>query len=134
MQFRLEHVHFMPQKLEAGVLYVSEEYETAAHLCPCGCGEKIRTPLGPTEWGLVERSDGPSLYPSVGNWHLPCRSHYWIRDGAVVWARDWTEEEIRAGRRREARRRAEHFTDRTNKRQNGLARIARWVLAQLRIK
>lgn len=49
MNIRLERVHFMPTALEPRVLYVSEEFGAAAHLCACGCGSKIRTPLGPTE-------------------------------------------------------------------------------------
>ena len=60
----------MPQDLRPGVLYVSEEFGAAAHLCACGCGEKVSTPLGPTEWSLEETGGGPTLRPSVGNWQL----------------------------------------------------------------
>jgi hypothetical protein len=128
VKIRLEQVHFMPKLLEPGILYVSEEFETAAHLCPCGCGEKIRTPLGPTEWSLTEGRNGPSLSPSIGNWHLPCRTHYWIRDGRVVWAKNWTEDQVRAGRLREAQRRAEYFcsVDRARPRWV-VARVIEWV-------
>ena len=54
----------MPQDLRPGVLYVSEEFGAAAHLCACGCGEKVSTPLGPTEWSLEEtgwRADTSSV-------------------------------------------------------------------------
>ncbi len=30
-------------------LYISIPYVTAAHKCPCGCGEEIVTPLSPTD-------------------------------------------------------------------------------------
>lgn len=99
----------MPKELEAGILYVSEEFETAAHLCACGCGSKIRTPLGPTEWKFTEARHGPSLYPSVGNWQQPCQSHYWIEDGEVTWAPKWSPEQISAGRRREEKRREDYY-------------------------
>lgn len=99
----------MPSVLEPGILYVSEEFETAAHLCPCGCGEKIRTPLGPTEWKFTEGRNGPSLSPSVGNWHLACRTHYWITDGRIIWAPNWTEEQVQAGRLRDEQRPTEYF-------------------------
>lgn len=46
-RFRLERVGYMPKQLEPAVLYISQEFETAAHLCACGCGVKVRTPLGP---------------------------------------------------------------------------------------
>ena len=75
MKIRLQRVDYMPKELEPGVLYVSEEFDAAAHLCPCGCGSKIRTPLGPTDWALEENDNGPTLHPSIGNWQLPCQSH-----------------------------------------------------------
>src|SRR5438477_3753793 len=98
MRIRLERVRFMPKELQPGILYVSEEFGAAAHLCACGCGSKIRTPLAPTEWSLEETASGPSLRPSVGNWQKPCRSHYWIDRGEIKWAGQWTEEQIAAGR------------------------------------
>ena len=91
----------MPKELHAGMLYVSEEFGAAAHLCACGCGAKIRTPLGPTEWSVEETSAGPTLRPSVGNWQQACQSHYWIWRGEVNWATQWTPEQILEGRRDE---------------------------------
>lgn len=117
-QLRLERVHYMPKVLEPGVLYASEEFGTAAHLCACGCGAKIRTPLGPTEWKLEETNDGPSLSPSVGNWQQPCRSHYWIWRGGVEWHGDWTEAQVQAGRRREHQRREMYFAQREKQRRS----------------
>lgn len=120
-RLRLERVHYMPKVLEPGVLYASEEFGAAAHLCACGCGAKIRTPLGPTEWRLEESKEGPSLSPSVGNWQQPCGSHYWIWRGEVEWHGDWTEEQINVGRSREHQRREAYFSKREKQRraQNG---------------
>src|SRR3989442_15593311 len=101
MRIRLERVHFMPKELEPGVLYVSEEFETAAHLCACGCGTKIRTPLGPARWQFEETASGPTLRPSIGNWKIACKSHYWILGGEVLWAELWTADQIAAGERAE---------------------------------
>lgn len=109
MKIRVERVHTVPAKLEAGVLYVSEEFGTAAHLCACGCSSKIRTPLGPTEWSLSESAAGPTLHPSIGNWQKPCRSHYVINAGSVVWAGDMSDEKILAGRAAEQRRREDYY-------------------------
>lgn len=50
----LQRVHYMPKDLKPGILYVSEEFGAAAHLCACGCGMKVSTPLGPTEWSVEE--------------------------------------------------------------------------------
>lgn len=100
----------MPKVLEPGVLYVSEEYGAAAHLCACGCGAKIRTPLGPAQWRMYESKDGPSLYPSVGNWQQPCRSHYVISRGKIRWYDAWTAHQVEAGRRHERDRMSAHLT------------------------
>lgn len=98
-----QFVEFIPEALEEGTLYVSILYTTAAHLCCCGCGRKVVTPLTPTDWEL--RFDGKtvSLDPSIGSWALPCQSHYWIRRNRVIWARRWSKEEI--GEAREDQRR-----------------------------
>jgi len=109
MRISLQPVEHMPSELAPGVLYVSQEYATAAHLCPCGCGAKVRTPLGPTEWSLTVTGRGPTLYPSIGNWQRPCQSHYWIREGEIVWAPQWTPEQIAAGRDREEQRRRAYY-------------------------
>jgi hypothetical protein len=109
MKMRIERVRTMPTVLEPGVLYVSDEYGTAAHLCACGCGSKIRTPLGPTEWSVQDMPEGPTLYPSVGNWQKPCRSHYFIMDGDILWAGEMSEEKILAGRAAEQRRREDYY-------------------------
>ena len=109
MKIKIERVRTMPAKLKLGVLYVSDEFGTAAHLCACGCGSKIRTPLGPTEWSLRESATGPTLSPSIGNWQKPCRSHYLINDGAVVWAGDMSNEKILAGRAAEQQRREDYY-------------------------
>ena len=100
-RYRLEAVEYLPSKLGPGVLYHSGRFRTAAHLCACGCGAEVVTPIKPGEWRLQERGGRPTLNPSVGNWNLPCRSHYWITDGRVRWARPWSREEIEEGRKRE---------------------------------
>jgi hypothetical protein len=95
---RPAYVEFIPNSLEGGVLYVSYKYKTASHLCCCGCGNKIVTPLRETEFSLTEREGKVSLSPSIGNWNHPCQSHYWIRGNQVVWAEPMSKEEIRKGR------------------------------------
>jgi len=119
----------MPKELKPGVLYVSEEFGTAAHLCPCGCGCKIRTSLGPTEWSLIVSGSRPTLFPSVGNWQIPCQSHYWITDGKIVWARQWTEEEVAAGRRNEEDQRYAYYEALNRKRHGILNKLWDWLKA-----
>ena len=126
-KIRLERVHYMPQDLRPGVLYVSEEFGAAAHLCACGCGTKVRTPLGPTEWSLEETDGEPTLRPSVGNWQLACQSHYLITGGEVVWAGRWTAEEIADGRCREEESRREYYDALERKHRSVVRRLWRWI-------
>lgn len=80
-------VEFVPDQLEDGKLYISKEYGTAIHLCACGCGNKTVTPIrGVDSWAMRENGDKISISPSIGNWHFPCRSHYFITDNEVRWA------------------------------------------------
>ena len=51
-EFELRKVQYMPSRLEPGILYVAEQFKAAAHLCACGCGSVVRTPLN--RWTLVE--------------------------------------------------------------------------------
>src|SRR5437899_1361885 len=127
MKFYLQHVHYMPTELRPGVLYVSEEFGIAIHLCACGCGSKIKTPLGPTEWSVKETKSGPTLRPSVGNWQEACQSHYWITRGEIIWAEKWTPEQIAAGRHREEQRRQAYHEALDRKRGRGFRRFVHWL-------
>ena len=126
-KIRLHRVQYMPKALEPGVLYISEEFGAAAHLCACGCGAKVRTPLGPTEWSIEDTPDGPTLRPSVGNWQQACQSHYLITSGEVIWAARWTAEEIADGRRREEENRREYYDALDRERAGVMQMLWRWM-------
>ena len=34
-------VKYIPEQLEPGKIYISDEYKVAVHLCACGCGTII---------------------------------------------------------------------------------------------
>jgi hypothetical protein len=79
-------VEFMPESMDSGKLYVSHQYRIAIHLCACGCGIEVVTPLNSDRgWVLTEGEDGLTLSPSIGNWNLPCRSHYFVRSNQIDW-------------------------------------------------
>lgn len=100
---RLDHrfVTSAPDTLDTGILYVSLEYNTVLHLCCCGCGSEVVTALSPARWQMTYDGRAVSLWPSIGNWSLPCQSHYVIRRGEVIKCPSWSDEEIAAGRRRD---------------------------------
>ncbi|WP_411815976.1 DUF6527 family protein [Hyphococcus sp. DH-69] len=107
-------VEFVPKTLEPGVLYISIEFATTAHLCACGCGEKVVLPLHPTDWRLTYDGKAITMRPSVGNWGFPCRSHYLITGNRIEWAGDWDKEQIALGRRRDQTRRENYFSFETS--------------------
>ena len=100
---KLSHrfVDGFPDKLDAGVLYVAPEFATMSHLCCCGCGREVVTPLSPKDWKMTFDGESVSVHPSIGSWSLPCRSHYVIRNGRIHWAGQWTDEQIERGRKRD---------------------------------
>jgi hypothetical protein len=104
---RLEHrfVEGIPERLGPGFLYISLPYATAMHLCCCGCGREVVTPLSPAQWNMTFDGESVSLHPSIGSWQLPCRSHYLIRHGRVLEAGSWSEEEVADGQARDRRTR-----------------------------
>ena len=77
------YVEFIPEKLEEGKLYISLEYGSVVHNCLCGCGSRTVTPIDcvvegkDMGWRLIQHPDKKvSLTPSIGNYQLPCKSHY----------------------------------------------------------
>lgn len=106
-----EYVQYIPDKLRERTLYISKEHGTAVHLCCCGCGREVVTPLSPIGWELSSDGNSVSLYPSIGNWSLQCMSHYFITRSRVVWAERWSQEEIEEGRAQEANARERYFAE-----------------------
>ena len=81
----------LPGELDDGVAYVSIRYTVVIYMCCCGCRNRVVTPVNPEAWELTFDGKSISLYPSVGNRNLPCRSHYWIRRNRIEWLRSFPE-------------------------------------------
>lgn len=86
----------MPAIKQEGILYISIGNAVAIHLCACGCGEEVVTPLDQPEWqqdgwdmkvDLTAKTLNPvvTLRPSIGNFNFPCRSHYYITKNKIEW-------------------------------------------------
>lgn len=93
-ELTVKYVETMPETKEEGILYISKKYGLAIHLCACGCGEQVVTPLNGNwngwmkdfGWDLTEYEDGTvTLSPSIGNFQFDCKSHYFIRRNKIVW-------------------------------------------------
>lgn len=110
---QLEHsfVQYIPEQLDPGVIYISMDYATAAHSCCCGCGEQVITPFMPTDWKMTFDGETISLWPSIGNWNFPCRSHYIIRHSRVLGAEPWEDKQVERGRQRDKNRKQKHYDE-----------------------
>lgn len=85
-------VETIDKELEEGILYISEKYEVAIHLCACGCKCKTVTPLktiaGVGGWNLTKNINTISLSPSIGNFSGEApnyHAHYYITNNKIVW-------------------------------------------------
>jgi len=86
------YVEQVPEELEEGVLYISDKYDVAVHLCACGCKVKTVTPLadvaGVPGWKLTGTSNVVTLRPSIGNFsgEKPTyHAHYFITNNKIQW-------------------------------------------------
>jgi Family of unknown function (DUF6527) len=79
--------------LEHGVVYISEKFDLAIHLCACGCEQETVMPInrrsypGERGWDFTKHEDGSvSFSPSVGNMGFcPNRAHYYIERNRIRW-------------------------------------------------
>ncbi len=109
---RPEFVEYVPKQLDEGVLYISIPFSTTVHKCGCGCGSKITLPINAAKWRFLWDGSSISLWPSVGNWSYPCKSHYWIEQNCIEWAPAWSKERIEANRARDQSARARYLESR----------------------
>lgn len=121
-------VESAPDQLEEGVLYVSTTYASAMHLCCCGCGTEVITPLSPARWSITFDGETISLWPSVGNWSQPCRSHYIIRKNQVIGSHSWCGRRIAKGQQGDRRAIAAHLQEQDPKADRSLfQRLTSWL-------
>lgn len=79
-------VEFAPgwDEMAEGHIYISYKYNSALHLCLCGCKGKVSTPLNSKAhpeagWTITEDAQRRiTLTPSIGNFQEKCKSHYII--------------------------------------------------------
>ncbi len=94
-------VDVIPETLEPSVVYISERFAMATHLCACGCGVEVPVEIGPGKWSVRFDNGRVTMFPSIGNGSHGCKSHYFIRNGRIEWAGTYTSEMIAYARRRD---------------------------------
>ena len=92
-QYRTQWVEDLPDDLQKNTIYIigGRAYPYyAAVTCPRKhCKQIIHLEISGQfrkRWRVTEHEDGSlTLSPSVYVNKLPCRCHYWLRQGRVVW-------------------------------------------------
>ena len=86
VKLELETVGFMPEKIEQGKLYYSPKYFIAKYLCPCGCGNEVVIDFNrPGGGGWRIDPETVTVTPSIYSKGWPCKSHYFITNGKIIW-------------------------------------------------
>ena len=93
-RYRTEWVDDLPEDVRRETVYIiggRQHPFYAAIVCPRrACRQVIHLDISPEvqkRWRLREHRDGSvSLRPSVHVTTMPCRCHYWFREGRVRWA------------------------------------------------
>lgn len=78
----------IPETLEHGYVYISEEFKIAMHLCACGCGEATAMSFNePSGWTLTHENGTVFFKPSIGNFsgENPYHAHYFITENKIDW-------------------------------------------------
>ena len=123
MKLSHKFVKNIPDQVEEGVLYISIEYATAIHKCCCGCGNQVVTPLSPTDWKMSFNGQTVSLYPSIGSWDLPCRSHYWITADEIEWAENWSREKVNRNKDEDRKEKEKYYSKKNAKKSSLFERL-----------
>ena len=86
----------IPSNLDDGIMYICLNCNVIVHKCACGCGEKTVTPID-RNYGWIMKYDGQTvtLRPSIGNFSIPCNSHYYITENRVEWIEKYQNQKRR---------------------------------------
>lgn len=90
--YRARFVDDVPDKFDNRIIYIIENegyYWQAVMICPCGCKKILHMNLikehRPSWKFKINKKGIITLHPSI-NRIVGCRSHFFIREGKVVWA------------------------------------------------
>ncbi len=94
LSVQIVNQHPDPERLTDQCIFVVRSGRLMKHLtfpCPGHCGENLLLSLDTKKdphWQLrIDWRGRPTLSPSVRH-HSQCESHFWIRDGRVLWCHD----------------------------------------------
>lgn len=97
-KFKIQFVETVPSELKDGILYICISCNVIVHKCACGCGEKTVTPIDQKYgWKMIYDGQTITLRPSIGNFSIPCQSHYYITENRVEWLEKYQQKDTKKG-------------------------------------
>lgn len=115
----------LPDQVGPFEFHYSRKFDMAAVACACGCGHRIMLNL--LEQHQLEIVDGlPSVDPSILVADAPCLSHFYITNGRVEWAQQWSKKTVDRVMQSQVRRHVEQDKKRKPKR-SFFGRCKDWV-------
>ena len=92
--YHTEWVEDLPENLQKNTVYIIGGRKNpfyAAVVCPRKvCRQTIHLDISPQatkKWRIIEHTEGQiSLVPSIHITGLPCKCHYWLQKGQIIWS------------------------------------------------
>jgi hypothetical protein len=125
--YRIIESERLPPHVGPFEFHYSSRFEMAALACACGCGHRVMLNLLDQHQLVIEHGL-PSVTPSILVSDAPCLSHFYIRNGEVEWAQQWTKSTVDMVMQSQVRRHVEQ--DRMRKvKPSFLRRCADWFMS-----
>src|SRR5690242_3065825 len=94
MVYRVISSERLPQQVGPEEFHYSDRFQMAAMACPCGCGHRIL--LNVADQHSLEINEGrPTVKPSILVADAACLSHFWLTDGRMVAAEEWSAAKVK---------------------------------------
>lgn len=112
--YRIVKSDRLPSQVEPYEFHYSQRFEMAAIACACGCGHRVMLNLQ-DQHQLVIEGGLPTVTPSILVSDAACLSHFFIRNGQVEWAQQWSKKTVDRVMQAQVRRHVEQDKNRKAK-------------------
>jgi hypothetical protein len=127
--YRLIESERLPSQVGPFEFHYSRRFEMAALACACGCGHRVMLNLL-DQHQLTITEGVPTVSPSILVSDAPCLSHFFVREGQVEWAQQWSKKTVDKVMQAQLRRHVEQ--DKLRRPTSSfLRRFANWIASWL---
>ena len=124
--YRIIESEKLPTEVGPFEFHYSRRFEMAALACACGCGHRVMLNLL-DQHQLFIKDGFPTVTPSILVSDAPCLSHFFIRNGEVQWAQQWSKKTVDKVMQSQVRRHVEQDKEKRKSKPSILRRCANWL-------